>query len=506
MSLHQVHSHTVPAHDHTDDRLPFFKSPLVYSQDISLLRRQQLSDDASQQSRNRYVAVLEGRTQHSLHHHEEATMSELFYDLFFVANLTTFTAAHPVNDPNTLAQYVGYFSILWFLWYQVSLYDVRLAMDSVFERSAKALHLGVMVGFAMAGPDFKVGEASGAKGEGPMYGAFRALTLVLMASRLILVLQYLQTWWLTRAYQRTRLPLLLIAASYFAAASVYLGLFWAFHPVRFGINYTYVVWYVVAVLETTAVTVISAISQSVSFKGTHLVQRMSLLNLIILGEGVIVLAKQCQLIIKCKALTLEASAIGNVISSVLILYFLYMIYADWMEEGHVGRTRQQIWAFLHFPLHLFQVLAVEGASQAIAWRAATVARRHLEHQALGFDFATNAMNATYWQAAASSMNHTAEEVLTDLIYVASDVDRALAVGASADIIRRGLDVTSRGAQHLSDGLRGVRIVYTSLCVLFYEIGGFHSAGDDAAMQSISADQPLEALEQVLWERGEIDPD
>lgn len=67
-----------------------------------------------------------------------------------------------------------------------------------------------------------------------------------------------------------------------------------------------------------------------------------------------------------------------------------MIYFDWMEEKqHFGTIRQQIWyaypalpniclltisplvrSFLHFPLHLALVLAVEGLSQCIAWRAA----------------------------------------------------------------------------------------------------------------------------------------
>jgi hypothetical protein len=32
------------------------------------------------------------------HRHAEATSIELFYDLFFVANLTTFTNVHEVND------------------------------------------------------------------------------------------------------------------------------------------------------------------------------------------------------------------------------------------------------------------------------------------------------------------------------------------------------------------------------------------------------------------------
>jgi low temperature requirement protein LtrA len=36
----------------------------------------------------------------AFHRHAEATTAELFYDLFFVANLTTFTANLEINDHN----------------------------------------------------------------------------------------------------------------------------------------------------------------------------------------------------------------------------------------------------------------------------------------------------------------------------------------------------------------------------------------------------------------------
>jgi hypothetical protein len=40
--------------------------------------------------------------------YEEATNIELFYDLFFVANLTTFTDAHDINDVPALKAYAGF--------------------------------------------------------------------------------------------------------------------------------------------------------------------------------------------------------------------------------------------------------------------------------------------------------------------------------------------------------------------------------------------------------------
>lgn len=80
--------------------------------------------------------------------HEEATTIELFYDLFFVANLTTFTSLHKINEPSALRSYSGFFCLLWFTWCQVSLFDVRFVADSILERIAKACQFGVMIGLA----------------------------------------------------------------------------------------------------------------------------------------------------------------------------------------------------------------------------------------------------------------------------------------------------------------------------------------------------------------------
>jgi hypothetical protein len=50
--------------------------------------------------------------------YQETTNIELFYDLFFVANLTTFTDVFDINDVDTLKSYAGFFCILWFLWFK----------------------------------------------------------------------------------------------------------------------------------------------------------------------------------------------------------------------------------------------------------------------------------------------------------------------------------------------------------------------------------------------------
>jgi hypothetical protein len=86
--------------------------------------------------------------------HAESTAIELFYDLFFVANLTTFSNIHEINSNKNLTSYIGFFCVLWFTWCLTSLYDIRFVSDSLLARLAKGAHLGVMVGLAVSGPKF----------------------------------------------------------------------------------------------------------------------------------------------------------------------------------------------------------------------------------------------------------------------------------------------------------------------------------------------------------------
>lgn len=180
--------------------------------------------------------------------YEETTNIELFYDLFFVANLTTFGTVHEINSKRTLTSYVGFFCVLWFTWCQVSLFDVRFVVDSLLERVARACHLGIMVGLAVVGPNFDTLE------EDP--SAFRAMckqcrcsgdrkgqltlyvALILMVSRFVLCSQYLLILWHVRHYRNTSLPLALIAGANFVAAVIYLGVtLWEPLSHNFGIIY-----------------------------------------------------------------------------------------------------------------------------------------------------------------------------------------------------------------------------------------------------------------------------
>ncbi|KAF2627106.1 hypothetical protein BU25DRAFT_411189 [Macroventuria anomochaeta] len=307
----------------------------------------------------------------AFHRHAEATTAELFYDLFFVANLTTFTSMLEINDRHSLTAYIGFFSLLWLTWYQVSLYDVRFSADSVFERTAKALHFGVMVGFAVIGPQWKPGQQI------YDYKIYKAFGLILMVSRLTLFAQYGITLFYTKKYRKTVLPIALVMASTLAAAILYGALTPAFPKVKLDADgyiisqasNVYIAWYIIAISETILTVAVSCYWTIISFKGTHMVQRMSLLSLIILGEGIIVICKSISKIVKNEFLW-TASVVGQIIAGILIIYWLYQLYFDRIQEEHFGSIKQQIWSFLHFPLHTVLVLVLQGVSLLIIWRQA----------------------------------------------------------------------------------------------------------------------------------------
>lgn len=83
-----------------------------------------------------------------------------------------------------LGSYIGFLGVIWFTWLQVTLFDIRFARDSIFERICKALQLGAMVGFASAGSRFTT------RVRDENVWAFKSLSLILAGSRALLAIQY----------------------------------------------------------------------------------------------------------------------------------------------------------------------------------------------------------------------------------------------------------------------------------------------------------------------------
>ena len=130
-----------------------------------------------------------------------------------------------------------------------------------------------MVGLAVIGPQFDTGLLN--------FENLQQLSLILMASRAVLFLQYSSTLYFSWRYRTTRTPLFAVLGVLGVAVIVYLSLSFVFANELSDI--AYIGWYVVALFEVGANIVIAGKWHVLSFKGTHLTERMTCLTLIIVS-------------------------------------------------------------------------------------------------------------------------------------------------------------------------------------------------------------------------------
>ena len=218
-----------------------------------------------------------------------------------------------------MSDYVGFVTILWSTWLQITIFDVRFASDSLFERLCKLLQLGVMIGFAVAGPGFSFDLEANPDA----WMSLRRLTLILMAQRLALCGQYAVIYLFARRHAHIGVPVLFRIAHIFVAAMVFLGLYFVFNPgdTREG----WIGFFVVISFES-ILSVMLILRYSVMVSNYKLLmQRFGLLTLIILGEGVIAITVELADVLEVGAFD-TGTFVGATVSSVVIIYFLWWLY------------------------------------------------------------------------------------------------------------------------------------------------------------------------------------
>ncbi|CAL3966802.1 unnamed protein product [Diplocarpon coronariae] len=287
----------------------------------------------------------------------ESDPLELFFDLFFIANLSTFTGEHSIVDTSTLVAYIGLFAILWFTWFQITLHDVRFGIDSVYERCCKVVQFFIFVGFAFVGDEFNPGSKEHNNTN------FRVLCILLFASRILFAVQYgVALFFIKTKTKQLTLPVSMIITALVLIAGAFYSMTPAFAPESGNGLQIYYVWYIILAIEFILIIGLSSIWRQLSFKKTHLMERMGLLTLMVIGEGAIGVTKTVsKLMGEEDGLNFEGSAL--VVCILLILVFLWMLYFDNKPMHHYGTIRQQVWSGLHFPLHLGIVGVVEGSQQ-----------------------------------------------------------------------------------------------------------------------------------------------
>lgn len=301
--------------------------------------------------------------------HEASTL-ELFFDLFFVANLAIFTTKSAHVDLLSLTNYIGFFAILWSTWFHISMFDVRFYVDSIFTRLCKFVAFGIMVSLVGLTQLYAAILENGAS------RSFQGIALVMFGARWLWVIQYGVVLYFVREFDKTLVPMLLTMFVYVLTAFGFLATWLedrgeATLKGDHGARHVEV-WYIIVGVEAVAIIAISSIWRILSFKHTHLVERVGLLTLIIMGEGIIGLVKSTSYAIQGTAVIVWQET-GIVAAAVLLIYLIYVLYFDNIDHHRFGSIGQQVWTLLHFPAHVAILLTVEGSSALIIWNACRAA-------------------------------------------------------------------------------------------------------------------------------------
>lgn len=173
-----------------------------------------------------------------------------------------------------------------------------------------------MVTFAIVGSSFNPTSPEDS------YATMRQLSLALVISRVVLIIQYGSVMLWVRGHRNLIIPLAIHVASFAIGAVLCLGLLFTFNSNTTG--KAYFTWYVIIAIEALAVFISSSQWKSLSFAHTNLNERCGLLTLIILGEGIIVLTKATGLVVKGD--NFSSGIIAQIISAVLIIVSHPLLY------------------------------------------------------------------------------------------------------------------------------------------------------------------------------------
>lgn len=121
------------------------------------------------------------------------------------------------------------------------------------------------------------------------------VALILMVSRLCLAVEYASILWHVRRFKKAHLPLYIQIGLNVVAAVIYLGISFRFRKEN---SHVFLVWYIVSVIEGVTTMVLPHFWSVLSFTRTHLMKRMSLLTVIILGDGIVLVAQNVVTIVK----------------------------------------------------------------------------------------------------------------------------------------------------------------------------------------------------------------
>ncbi|ORX56319.1 hypothetical protein DM01DRAFT_1334792 [Hesseltinella vesiculosa] len=262
-----------------------------------------------------------------------ATWVELFGDVFYVGWLSSFTHTHHMVGSGDLAEYAGWFVVMWWTWCSSALYSARYDNGDVMHHIYKIIDLCGLVGMAGASEKY---ESS----NGFIYGYIVMKAVLLIQYGVVLVGAILSGSFAKRPLSR------------YVAVNALAMILWGVSLMYAGEEHVVqrkVLWYVSIGVEVLVNMSLHRFKQ-VSLAASHLAERFGLFTIIILGEnclGFIRMVSESDSVINV--------VVANMIGVVIIFCYFFMYFDDFSKEILSSVHVSQIWMYLHFPLHLCQV-------------------------------------------------------------------------------------------------------------------------------------------------------
>ena len=295
----------------------------------------------------KFAAVAPPRLRTLEESERTATWLELFYDLAFVAAVAMM-GTRLVHDVawSSIASYLGYFALVWWLWASHTFYADRYDTDDLIYRFLAGAQ---MVGVALIAVSVSLGEA----------GSTVVFALGYTAVRVILLLLY------ARAYRHVAATRELVRGyliGFGSASALWLMSIVVPEPYRFWL------WAVAFTVDLATPYVLRRVQAAAPLDVSHLPERFGLFTILVLGESIV-------------AVTVGLSHVSWQLSTTLvgilglgIATCLWWINFDHLDGSVIRRRgdrrnwRPTVWIYSHLPLAIG--LAMLGVSIEIAIVAA----------------------------------------------------------------------------------------------------------------------------------------
>lgn len=117
-----------------------------------------------------------------------------------------------------------------------------------------------------------------------------------MFSRAVLAVEYASTLWHVRKYKKCRIPLYVSIGINIVTMLIYLGITFRFEDNKS--SRVFMTWYFISAAEAIFTLITSSVWPVLSFTESHLMKRLTLITAMILGDGLVNIAKEVVTMVK----------------------------------------------------------------------------------------------------------------------------------------------------------------------------------------------------------------